>query len=103
MRNQPARFAPRPSDLPPLSDSAAIEILDFLHAVVFRFEAHYGSQVDRFYDQQRNLRGQPLIAPTPDGDDPFQLARRASAPRLPSICFERPQRVDAFAICGWPQ
>ena len=71
MRNQPARFAPRPTDLPPLSDSAAIEIQDFLHEVVFRFEAHYGSQVRRFHDQQRNLRAHPPIAPTAGGDDPF--------------------------------
>ena len=71
MRNQPARFALRPTDLPSLSDSAVIAIQDFLHEVVFRFEAHYGSQVHRFYDQQRNLRGHPTIAPTAGGDDPF--------------------------------
>ena len=103
MRNQPARFALRPTDLPPLSDSAAVEILDFLYEGVFRFEAHYDPQVRRFYDQQRDLRAPPPIAPTPGGDDPFQLVRRASAPRLPSIRFERPQRADPFAICGWPQ
>ena len=71
MRTQPARFALRPTDLPPLSDSAAVEILDFLHEMVFRFEAHYGSQVHRFYDQQRDSRPPPPIAPTPGGADPF--------------------------------
>ena len=71
MRKPSARFALRPTDLPPLSDSAAVEILDFLHEVMFRFEAHYGSQVRRFHDQQRDSRGHPPIAPTPGGDDPF--------------------------------
>ena len=71
MRKPSARFALRPTDLPPLSDTAAVEILDFLHELVFRFEAHYGSQVHRFCDQQRNLRVPPPIAPTLDGDDPF--------------------------------
>ena len=71
MPKPPARFALRPSDLPPLSDSAAVEILDFLHELMFRFEAHYASQVHRFYDQQRDLRAPPSIAPTPGGADPF--------------------------------
>ena len=71
MRKLPARFALRPSDLPPLSDSAAVEILDFLHEVMFRFEAHYASQVHRFYDQQRDLRAPPPIPPGPGNDDPF--------------------------------
>ena len=29
-----------PSDLPHLSDAAAVEVLNFLHELVFRFEAH---------------------------------------------------------------
>ena len=42
-----------PSDLPRLSDTAAVEILDFLHELVFRFEARYAGQIHRYYDQQR--------------------------------------------------
>ena len=71
MRKPPARFALRPGDLPPLADSAVVEILDFLHELVFRFEARYASQVRRFYDQQRDSRAPPPIAPTLADDDPF--------------------------------
>ena len=42
-----------PSDLPHLSDSAAVEVLDFLHELIFRFEAHYAGQIRRHYDRQR--------------------------------------------------
>jgi len=42
-----------PTDLPHLSDSAAVEVLDFLHELIFRFEAHYAGQIHRYYEQQR--------------------------------------------------
>ena len=71
MRKTPARFALRPSDLPPLSDSAAVEILDFLHEVMFRFEAHYAAQIRRFHDQQSDWRAPPPIISGPGNDDPF--------------------------------
>ena len=71
MRKSPARFALRPSDLPPLSDSAAVEILDFLHELVFRFEAHYAAQIRRCHDQQSDLRAPPPIISGPGNDDPF--------------------------------
>ena len=35
--------------LPRLSDQAVIEIQDFLHQALERFEDHYGEQIDRFY------------------------------------------------------
>ena len=38
-----------PSDLPPLSDASAVEILEFLHELVYRFEACYFGQIRRFY------------------------------------------------------
>ena len=60
-----------PTDLPPLSDSSAVEILDFLHELVFRFEAHYAGQIHRFYDQQRDIQINPPIAPHPGDDEPF--------------------------------
>ena len=63
------------SDLPPLSDEAAVQILEFLHELVFRFEAQYFAQIRRFYDQQLDLFDQ---APPPthisssfDDDPPF--------------------------------
>lgn len=60
-----------PSDLPPLSDSAAVGILDFLHELLFRFEAHYAGQIHRHYEQQRDLRSHPPIPEPPDGKTPF--------------------------------
>lgn len=71
MANTPAPFALMPTDLPPLSDSSAVEILDFLHELIFRFEAHYGAQIHRFYDQQRDVRINPPVAPRPDEEEPF--------------------------------
>jgi len=35
--------------LPRLSDEAAVEVHDFIHHVLDRFEACYGKQIDRFY------------------------------------------------------
>jgi hypothetical protein len=43
--------------LPPLSDEAVVEILDFLHNVLTVFESRYGDQIHRYYDDrsQHNL------------------------------------------------
>ena len=71
MPNPPLPFALISADLPPLSDSAAVEILDFLHELLLRFEAHYFAQIHRFHDQQRDIRVNPPVAPQPDEDDPF--------------------------------
>ena len=61
-----------PLDLPPLSDSAAVEVLDFLHELVFRFEAHYFGQIHRHYDQQRDIQSNPPSKlPIDDDDVPF--------------------------------
>jgi hypothetical protein len=60
-----------PTDLPPLSDTSAVQILDFLHELIFRFEAHYGAQIHRFCEQQRDIRINPPVAPRPDEDEPF--------------------------------
>lgn len=38
--------------LPPLSDEAVIEILDFLQAIVLRFETLYGGEIHRYYEQR---------------------------------------------------
>ena len=71
MPNTPAPFALMPTDLPPLSDSSAVEILDFLQKLVFRFEAHYGGQIHRSYDDLRDIRVNPPVAPCPDDEEPF--------------------------------
>jgi hypothetical protein len=60
-----------PPELPPLSDSSAVEILEFLHELVFRFEARYFGQIRRFYAQQRDLFANPPQPPSPDDDVPF--------------------------------
>lgn len=41
-----------PLKLPPLSDDAVIEILDFLYEIINRFESHYFDQIHRYYHQQ---------------------------------------------------
>ena len=71
MPNSPEPFALMPAHLPPLSDTSAVEILDFLHELVFRFEAHYGAQIHRFHNQQHDVRVNPPVAPRPDEQEPF--------------------------------
>jgi hypothetical protein len=74
MPNTPNLFALMSSDLPPLSDASAVEILEFLHELIYRFEACYFGQIRRFYDQQLDLfdNAQPAAsAPNPDEDVPF--------------------------------
>ena len=65
-RTHPLRIAP-----PPLSDRAAVDLLEFLHDLVASFESHYFAQIHRFYDQrsEHNLR-RPEPPPLADGD-PF--------------------------------
>jgi hypothetical protein len=63
-----------PVDLPELSDTAAVEILEFLHELVYRFEAHYFAQIRRFYNQQLDrCDTTPLTQADlfPDDDVPF--------------------------------
>ena len=55
--------------LPPLSDEAVVEILDFLHEVLTVFESRYGDQIHRYYDERSRHN---LIEPdrTLTTDDP---------------------------------
>lgn len=57
--------------LPQLSDDAVVQIQDFIYDFLYRFEAHYGDQIHRYYDDraQHNMIG-PHTAPTID-DPPF--------------------------------
>ena len=64
-RTRPLRLAP-----PPLSDQAAVALLDFLHDLVAGFEARYGDQIHRYYDERSEHNLRPVPPPDP-GDDPF--------------------------------
>ena len=46
--------------MPRLGDDAVIQIHDFIHHVLDLFEARYGDQIDRFY---QDLFGDNLIEP----------------------------------------
>lgn len=55
--------------LPRLSDDAVVQIHDFIHHFLDLFEARYGDQIHRYYDdrsQHSLIRCQPL----PCIDDP---------------------------------
>jgi len=57
--------------LPQLSDDAVVQIHDFIYYCLDLFEARYGDQLDRYY--QERARDNLLEPPDPlDGDDmPF--------------------------------
>lgn len=56
--------------LPPISDEAAVQILEFLEITLTRFQSAYGDQIHRYY-QQRTLHN--LVAPSrvPTRNPPF--------------------------------
>ena len=53
-------LAPGTIPMPRLSDDAVIQIHDFIHHVLDLFEARYGDQIHRFYE---DLCGDCLIEP----------------------------------------
>jgi hypothetical protein len=59
--------------LPPISDEAVVEIKDFLYDFIELFEAHYGAQIHRFYEDRsfHNLVQPDPGTPPPDDDPPF--------------------------------
>ena len=68
MREHDSRYEP---PLPPLSDEAAVEILDFLHEVLTAFESRYSAQLHRYYeDRSRHNLIEPDRTLTTD-DPPF--------------------------------
>lgn len=57
--------------LPPLSDEAAVEILNFLELLYLAFQERYGNQLRRHYDKRRQDNiVQPHPSP-PTVDPPF--------------------------------
>ena len=63
-----------PFVLPRLTDKAAAQLLDLLHAILSGIEHHYATQVHRYHQRQRQIqqdrlyRRSPLSTPT---DPPF--------------------------------
>jgi hypothetical protein len=51
--------------MPRLSDDAVIQIHDFIHRVLDLFEARYGDQIHRFY---QDLSSDNLLEPDPNLD-----------------------------------
>ena len=64
MNNLPDHGIP----LPPLSDEAAVEILDFLRAMFQIVETRYANQIYRYYQANNIVRSHPST--TADGE-PF--------------------------------
>ncbi len=56
--------------LRPLSDEAAVEILDFLQVFTTDFETRYGEQIRRYYDE-RSRHNIVLINPVVATKDTF--------------------------------
>jgi hypothetical protein len=71
MQTSPSMAPLMPTDFPPLSDAAAVEIRDFLHELLFRFEGHYFGQIHRHQEQQRQDRIKPNNVGIFDEDVPF--------------------------------
>ena len=55
---------------PPLSDEAAVEILDFLQVFMTEFENRYGDQIRRYYEE-RSRHNLVQQAAGETGDPPF--------------------------------
>ena len=63
-----------PFVLPRLTDKAAAQLLELLHAILSGIEHHYAEQVQRYHRRQQQIRQDrlyrrsPLLTPT---DPPF--------------------------------
>jgi hypothetical protein len=55
--------------LRPLSDEAAVEILDFLQVFITDFENRYAGQIHRYYEQHKQ-QNCGRINPSGETDDP---------------------------------
>jgi hypothetical protein len=69
MSTDPHESASAAIPMPRLSDTAAVQIHDFIAQFLDLFEARYGDQIHRYYDDRsaHNIVG---AEPTPDLDDP---------------------------------
>jgi hypothetical protein len=69
MHGEHQDHAAAPVELPQLSDEAAVQIHDFIYACLDLFEARYGDQIHRYYDE-RSAHNMIQFDPPPDTDDP---------------------------------
>lgn len=67
--NATPRSDPLPTTIamPRLDDDAVIQIHDFIHQILDLFEARYGDQIRRFYE---DLGGQDMLPGFDNVDDP---------------------------------
>ena len=67
--NATTRSDPLPTTIamPRLDDDAVIQIHDFIHQILDLFEARYGDQIRRFYE---DLGGQDMLPGFDNVDDP---------------------------------
>jgi hypothetical protein len=71
MNSDPDHLVPGEIPMPGLSDDAVVQIHDFIHHVLDLFEARYGDQIHRFY---QDLCAESMLAPDPNlnlDDPPF--------------------------------
>jgi hypothetical protein len=57
--------------LPQLSEDAAVQIQDFIHHVPDLFEAYYGDQIARYYDDRSQHNATRPDTPDTIDDPPF--------------------------------
>ena len=58
-------------NLPALDEEAGVELHDFLFEILNLFEAHYGDQIHRFYQDRSSDNIVPHGPPIPFDDPPF--------------------------------
>ena len=69
MTNDPNDHAGAAIPMPRLSDQAVVQIHDFIGHFLDLFEARYGDQIHRYYED-RSARSVVDSEPIPDIDDP---------------------------------
>jgi len=69
MPAHPHNLDTAPISLPQLSDDAVVQIHDFIYHFLDLFEARYGDQIHRYYDELSQHSMNQSDSP-PDTDDP---------------------------------
>ena len=69
MSTEPHDPATADIPLPRLSDDAVVQIHDFIAHLLDLFEARYGDQIHRYYDD-RSAHNMIRTEPSPSSDDP---------------------------------
>jgi len=69
MSTEPHDPATADIPLPRLSDDAVVQIHDFIAHLLDLFEARYGDQIHRYYDD-RSAHNMIRTEPSPSTDDP---------------------------------